>query len=131
MATMDSASGTSQGGALISALIEHVGGLEGIMAKFNGSGLTEHIRSWISTGKNLPISAEQIQKVFGEETLGKVASKAGVTVTTLVTHLSASLPNVIDKLSPTGQLPQDGPVKGVLSMIQKFMGQNKSEAPRA
>ena len=42
-----------------------VGGLEGLVAKFQQAGLGEVIGSWIGTGQNQAISGEQLSNVLG------------------------------------------------------------------
>jgi uncharacterized protein YidB (DUF937 family) len=66
-------------------------------------------RSWISTGPNQPISADQINKVFGGSgVLGQLAAKAGLSPQDLSQKLSQVLPAAIDKLTPGGTIPPKG-----------------------
>ncbi len=81
------------------------GGLQGLVQQFTQSGLGQQVQSWISTGKNMPITPEQIQKALGTGVLAKLAAKAGVTPEEVSQRLSRVLPHVVDHLSPTGQLP--------------------------
>ena len=65
--------------------------------------------SWISTGANQPISADQISKVFGGSgVLGQLAAKAGMSPQDLTQKLSQVLPAAIDKLTPGGTIPSKG-----------------------
>jgi uncharacterized protein YidB (DUF937 family) len=41
------------------------GGLAGLVQSFQQGGLADIVNSWVSTGQNLPISAEQLQSVLG------------------------------------------------------------------
>ena len=43
------------------------GGLSGLLQQFHDKGLGSLVSSWVSTGQNLPISADQIQHVLGSE----------------------------------------------------------------
>ena len=74
--------GGQQGGApptgeLIGAIIGMLGhpqaggGLAGLVQKFEHSGLGSVIGSWIGTGQNLPISAEQLKSVLGSDVIGQ------------------------------------------------------------
>lgn len=99
--------GNEQAGSLLQ-LLQQEGGLSGLVEKFQQSGLAEIAQSWISSGENLPVSAEQIQSVLGNETVAKVASTLGVDPGTAASTLSNALPQLIDKLTPNGELPQDG-----------------------
>lgn len=82
-------------------------GLKGLMDKFSAGGLGEQFKSWVGTGQNLPLSAEQIGQVFEGSKLQELAASAGVSVDTLKQKLAAHLPGVVDKLTPNGQLPAE------------------------
>lgn len=82
------------------------GGLEGLVQQFAGKGLGDIVNSWVSTGKNLPITPEQLQKGLGTDTLNQIASKAGIAPEKVSTKLSELLPQVVDKLTPNGKIQQ-------------------------
>ncbi len=44
----------------------HPGGLAGLLEQFTAAGLGREASSWVSTGQNLPISAEQLAEVLGQ-----------------------------------------------------------------
>ena len=81
------------------------GGLGGMVEQFQRAGLGEVIGSWISTGRNLPVSAEQIGQVLGSDTVAQIAQRLGVDPAQAAGQLSHLLPEVIDRLTPNGQLP--------------------------
>jgi uncharacterized protein YidB (DUF937 family) len=82
------------------------GGLAGLVQAFQQNGLGEHIASWISTGQNLPISPDQIRAALGSGQLGQIAAQLGMNESQAAGGLADLLPQVIDKLTPNGQLPQ-------------------------
>lgn len=82
-------------------------GLKGLMDKFLAGGLGEQFKSWVGGGENLPISAEQIGKVFEGTKLKEMAEKAGVSVDTLKEKLAAHLPGLVDRLTPTGRMTEE------------------------
>src|SRR5690349_22972438 len=82
------------------------GGLSGLVQQFHDKGLGGVVNSWVGTGQNLPISADQLQHVLGSEQVKELAAKAGISPETATSHLSQLLPMLIDKLTPNGQLPQ-------------------------
>jgi uncharacterized protein YidB (DUF937 family) len=47
--------------SLVKDYIEKHGGIQGVVAEFEKTGLGQQAKSWISTGPNLPITSEQIQ----------------------------------------------------------------------
>ncbi|GGC72606.1 YidB family protein [Undibacterium terreum] len=84
------------------------GGLQGIIASFQQSGLGEVVGSWVGTGQNLPISADQIKQVLGSGQLQQLADAAGISHDSAAGHLAEMLPGVIDHLTPGGTVPEEG-----------------------
>jgi len=84
------------------------GGLAGLLQHLQGSGLGEQVQSWISTGANLPVSGDQLGSALGADLMGKLAAQAGVSQGEVGAQLAQWLPQIIDHLTPNGQLPQGG-----------------------
>lgn len=85
-----------------------VGGLQGMMDKFNSAGLGNVLNSWIGTGTNLPISGDQLASALGPDTLGKLAGQVGLDGAQLSDQLAQFLPGLVDKLTPHGTAPAGG-----------------------
>ena len=83
------------------------GGLAGLAKAFQDKGMGDQMASWISTGQNLPISPDQIKAVLGGGQLGQIASQLGMNEQQAAGGLADMLPQVIDKLTPNGQVPQE------------------------
>ena len=94
----------------VMGMINHpaVGGLSGLVQKLSQGGLQEQVASWVGTGQNLPVSAEQIQALLGSTGLQDIAAKFGFNSADAPSQLSHLLPQVIDKLTPHGQVPAEG-----------------------
>ena len=84
------------------------GGLQGLIQSFQQGGLGDIVNSWVSTGQNLPISAEQIQSVLGDSALGGLVSQLGMNSEQASGSLASMLPQLIDSMTPNGQVPQGG-----------------------
>jgi uncharacterized protein YidB (DUF937 family) len=82
------------------------GGLSGMLQSFHDKGLGGLVSSWVGTGQNLPISADQIQHVLGSDQLKELAGKAGISPDIASNALTQLLPTLVDKLTPNGELPQ-------------------------
>lgn len=95
-----------------------IGGLPGLIKAFQDRGLGDIIASWISTKPNLPISAEQIQEVFGKEQIQAVAQKLGMDTQVASSGLASVLPTVVDKLTPEGTVPEGGMLDKGLAMLK-------------
>ncbi len=85
-----------------------MGGLGGLMEKFNQAGLGEQMKSWVGTGANVPVSGDEISSVLGNDVLGDLASKLGMSQGDAAGSLAQMLPGLIDKLTPNGQAPAGG-----------------------
>jgi uncharacterized protein YidB (DUF937 family) len=108
---------------VVMGLMNNSGGLSGLLGKFQQGGLGDLVQSWVGTGSNLPISAEQIQQVLGSGALGDIASKLGIQPEQAAGELSQALPNVVDKLTPDGQLPAEGDLMATAQqMLGKLLG---------
>lgn len=83
------------------------GGLSGLIEKISAGGLGDQVASWVGKGENLPISAEQLQAVLGSSFVQGLAEKFGINTADVAGSLSSLLPQVIDKLTPDGQVPGD------------------------
>ncbi|MDH2381976.1 MULTISPECIES: YidB family protein [Bradyrhizobium] len=81
------------------------GGLSAIVAKLEQAGLGEQVKSWIGTGQNLPITAEQLQQVLGSDTVKQLAARFNIPVDQLSQVLAQQLPGAVDSASPNGKLP--------------------------
>ena len=84
------------------------GGLGGLISKFNQAGMGDVMKSWVSTGGNLPISPDQLSNVLGQDTIGSIASQLGIDPAQASGQLSELLPGIIDKLTPQGAAPEGG-----------------------
>ncbi|WP_455011798.1 YidB family protein [Haemophilus parahaemolyticus] len=91
---------------LIQVLLQSQGGIEGIIKRFQESGLEGILKSWISTDENnQPISANQVVEVIGQENMSQAAQKVGVSELDASNVLAEYLPKMVDMLTPNGQLP--------------------------
>jgi uncharacterized protein YidB (DUF937 family) len=89
------------------SMLQQNGGLEGILSKFRESGLSHQADSWVSTGQNMSISADQLQNVFGASTISELASRLGVSEQQAGSEMAQVLPEVINRLTPEGQVPKN------------------------
>jgi uncharacterized protein YidB (DUF937 family) len=90
----------------VMGLLGGQGGLQNLISQFDAKGLGDIIGSWVGTGQNKSISADQIQNVIGSDALSGIASKLGINVNDLSGQLSNLLPGVVDKLTPDGKVPE-------------------------
>ncbi len=99
-----------------------VGGLSGLIQGFQKNGLGDIVNSWVGTGQNLPISAEQIQQGLGGDLLKHLASQAGVSTEAAGGQLASLLPGLIDKLTPGGKVPDSNLMEQGLNLLRGKLG---------
>jgi uncharacterized protein YidB (DUF937 family) len=80
------------------------GGLEGILAKFTQGGLGDVAASWVGHDENIPVQASQITDILGSGALSEMAAKFGLTPELLSSQIAEHLPNLVDKMTPEGQV---------------------------
>ena len=51
------------------------GGLSAIVAKLEQAGFGDQVKSWIGNGQNIPITADQLKQVLGNDTVRQIAAK--------------------------------------------------------
>jgi uncharacterized protein YidB (DUF937 family) len=105
--------GGGQGGA--------AGNLGALLEQFQKAGLGQQAASWVSTGQNQPISAGDIGKVFGNDMLAQIAKQAGVSQGDASTGLAQLLPQLVDQLTPNGEL-QGGQIEAGLGSLLQQLG---------
>ena len=79
--------------------------------------------SWVSTGPNMNISAEQLQQVFGSGALGDIAAKLGVSQDQAGSTMSQMLPELINQLTPQGEVTSESEnsvAEGLESLVQSL-----------
>ncbi len=94
--------------SVVNGILEKHGGVQGVVSEFERNGLGPTVRSWVGTGPNQPISADQVQKALGPDLLQQLSQKSGLSVQELAEKLSQVLPQAVDRLTPGGVIPKSG-----------------------
>lgn len=82
-------------------------GLNDLLGRFQRNGFGDVADSWIGTGPNREISPQQLQQALGPDTVNSLAEQAGVSDVDLLSGLSRDLPDAVDQLTPSGEIPRD------------------------
>jgi uncharacterized protein YidB (DUF937 family) len=96
--------GLLAGGSLGSVLS---GGLADLVDRFKQSGQGQAADSWVSTGPNQPIGADQLEQAIGPDVLNTLSQQTGLSREELVSRLTRELPAAVDKFTPQGRLPTE------------------------
>lgn len=91
---------------VVKRVLDQHGGVQGVVAQFEKQGFGDTVKSWVGTGPNQPISADQMNAALGASTLQELATSAGISVPELAQKLAQILPQAIDKLTPQGVIPK-------------------------
>ena len=95
------------------------GGISGLIEAFKNNHLGDIISSWISTGENMPVSADQIVQTLGPDKIQNIAQKIDMSSEDLSQHLSQLIPQIVDKLTPDGNVPGPSVFENGLNLIKK------------
>ncbi|MFE5329495.1 YidB family protein [Embleya sp. NPDC056575] len=81
------------------------GGLAALVQRLRDGGLEEQAQSWVDTGRNQPVSGKELTDALGEDEMVRLAGRAGLTKEETAAALAATLPGVVDAVTPGGELP--------------------------
>lgn len=98
-----------KGGDLMALVTQHLqgqGGLQGLISNLQEKGLGEQAASWVGTGENQPMSAEQAQNALGPDFIQDAASKLGVQPDQVSGAVAGMMPDMVDKMTPGGNIPE-------------------------
>ena len=92
-----------------------------MLQSFQQGGLGHVFQSWIGTGQNLPLSPDQLHGTVGSEWISKIVQATGLPQAQVEQHLSTLLPQIVDHLTPNGQLPQGDIGNELQSVAQRLL----------
>jgi uncharacterized protein YidB (DUF937 family) len=81
-----------------------LGSLQGLLDKLRQSGLGPQVSSWLGSGPNQAITAEQLETALGDGVVEKISATLNMPPDQIFGFLAKHLPDVIDALSPHGTL---------------------------
>jgi uncharacterized protein YidB (DUF937 family) len=81
------------------------GGLGELVENFKQRGQGEVAESWVGTGPNKQIAPNQLEQAIGPDVLASLSQQTGLSREELLSRLSTTLPEAVDKYTPDGRLP--------------------------
>ena len=81
------------------------GGLGALIDKFKQKGQGETAESWVKSGPNKSITAEQLGQTIDDDDIQTLVEKTGLSRQELLARLARTLPEAVDKYTPDGRLP--------------------------
>jgi uncharacterized protein YidB (DUF937 family) len=86
--------------------VQKNGGMGSVLDRFRQKGFGPQAQSWVGTGQNDGIDERAVAQVVGQGELQQMAQRLGVPEQEVAQALAEIMPEMVDKLSPEGQLPQ-------------------------
>ncbi len=120
-----SGAGMGGGGGMLAALLPMLGallangGLNKVLAGFQQSGQGEKAASWVGAGANEPVSAGEVENAIGSDEIDRIAGQLGVSREEAAEGIATVLPNLVDQVSPEGELPADPDLDRVFDRLSQ------------
>lgn len=86
--------------------VQRSGGINAVLERFRRKGLGGQAQSWLSTGPNQPIDPHSVEQVVGQDELQQMAQRLGVPQQQVAQAFAEIMPQLVDHLTPDGQVPQ-------------------------
>lgn len=95
-----------------------LGGVGGLVEKLQNAGHGDIVNSWVGSGANKAIDADQLGAALGQKTVSAAAQQAGLNEQQLLAQLSQNLPQIIDQMTPNGKIPSLREIAAALARKQ-------------
>jgi uncharacterized protein YidB (DUF937 family) len=95
------------------------GGLSKMIDGFQSAGMQDKVDSWVSTGENQSLSAGDVQQAVSQEQIDRVAERLGISQEEAAGVIAEVLPNLVDKVSPAGQLANEQQLDEIGAALEK------------
>jgi uncharacterized protein YidB (DUF937 family) len=116
------------GGGIVAALLPLIagflqnGGLNKILSGFGQQGMESRAASWVGTGANEPVSGAEVEQVIGDDEISKIAQALGISNEQAADAVAEVLPQVVDKVSPEGELPAEADLDDLFARVSGTPG---------
>ena len=126
--TTDNLDGDTVSKALNSLLSDENGSLDlgSLVSNFSSNGLSDIVGSWLGSGENELISAEQISELLSSDKISEFASSLGIDEENARVAIADALPNIIDNATigessiVDTMLDKVGGTDGAMNMLSKI-----------
>jgi uncharacterized protein YidB (DUF937 family) len=99
-----------------------MGGLGSLLEQFQRAGYGDQTKSWVGTGQNQPLPAGAVERTFGRDGLAEIARRAGVSEEDASRGLSQLIPEMVDRVTPDGKMPDSQSLMSDLSKLSQQLG---------
>jgi uncharacterized protein YidB (DUF937 family) len=98
------------------------GGLGGLLEQLGRAGFSEQADSWVARGQNKPIAPDAMTQIFGRDGLDHIARQAGISEDEATRGLSQLLPEVVDRVTPDGSMPDVDALRNSVDDLSRRLG---------
>jgi uncharacterized protein YidB (DUF937 family) len=99
------------------------GGLSKILSRLQANGKGAQADSWIAKGENRPVAPEDVREAAGDDEITSIAEKLGVSKNEAAAAVAQVLPDVVDQVSPDGELPAEDELDDQLGKLKELEAQ--------
>lgn len=109
---------------IVLSFIQKNGGLSGVLAKLSGQGMDQKVQSWVNIDQdNDGIDAADVQRLFGDSEIANACQATGASQEQVCQGIAELLPQVVDGLTPTGDLQAEQSVNDEIDQLLAQMRQ--------
>ncbi|GIF70881.1 YidB family protein [Asanoa siamensis] len=114
---------------LLSVLTRAGAGLDlnRLLDQLQQGGLQQQVQSWVAAGPNREITDAQIRDALGAANLDAAAGDAGLSPEQAATTLAEVLPQLVDRASPGGALPDASTLEDAFGQL--LLGDAREDHP--
>jgi uncharacterized protein YidB (DUF937 family) len=93
------------------------GGLQKLLSSLQSQGAGDKAQSWVSTGENMQITPQELEQAVGSTEIEQIAQQAGALPEETKEVLAQALPQVVDKVTPNGEIPDQAQLDDMLGQL--------------
>jgi uncharacterized protein YidB (DUF937 family) len=101
----------------VEGIIGQSGGLSKLQEKFDAAGLGDKVKSWIGTGENAEVSAQEVKQALPDQ-VAKVAQETGKSEDEIAEGLAKVLPKAVNDVTPDGTIPDEAQLQERLASLR-------------
>ena len=107
--------------------VQRNGGIGAVLDRFKQQGYSQQAASWVSTGENQPVDAQAVTEVVGADELSRLSQQLGVPHEQVASGLADILPQVVNHLTPAGDVPSDADdvLGSGLAALERMLGSQR------
>lgn len=108
---------------IVLGYIQKNGGLSGVLSKFQSNGLNDKAQSWMSVDANNDgIDAGDVMRLFGQDEIEHACQQTGANQDEVCQGIAELLPQVVNDLTPYGDLTSESQANEEISQILQQLG---------